>query len=137
MQQFEKEGLEWISRVPETMKESKELLTRELSGWQQDETQGLEYLPFLMPLDQRTERWVVVRTKAGLGQAQASLRKQVEKQQEGWSKRMWHLSTKTFETQADAQHAWSHELKGKPDWLVLEPEYQAELVAAPAKTAPR
>lgn len=141
MQQFEKEGLEWISRVPETMKESKELLDRDLTGWQQDEAQGLEYLPFLMPLDQRSERWVVVRTKAGLGQAQASLRKQVDTQQEGWRKRMWHLSKHTFETQADAQQGWLHESKGKPEWMELEPQYQAEQVYAtrgrPSKDSPQ
>jgi transposase len=141
MQQFDKEGLEWISRVPETMKESKELLDRDLTGWQQDEARGLEYLPFLMSLDQRTERWVVVRTKAGLGQAQASVRKQVDKQQEVWHKRMWHLSKRTFETQADAQQAWLHELKGKPEWMELEPEYQGELVYAtrgrPSKDSPQ
>ncbi|GAC1505088.1 MAG: IS1634 family transposase [Ktedonobacteraceae bacterium] len=141
MQQFAKEGLEWISRVPETMKESKELLDRDLTGWQQDEAQGLEYLPFLMPLDQRTERWVVVRTKAGLKQAQVSVRKQVDKQQEVWSKRMWHLSKRTFETQVDAQQAWLHELKGKPEWMELEPEYQGELVyttrGRPSKDSPQ
>jgi transposase len=130
MKQFAQEGLQWVSRVPETMQESKELLDRDLTDWQQSQTPGMEYLPFRMSLDQRTERWMVVRTNAGLKQAQASLRKQVDKQQEVWTKRMWHLSTKTFETQADAQQAWLHELKGKPDWLVLEPEYQSEHVHA-------
>jgi transposase len=130
MKQFAQEGLQWVSRVPETMRESKELLDRDLTDWQQDQEQGVEFLSFLMQLDQRTERWIVVRTQAGLKQAQASLRKQVDKQQEVWSKRMWHLSTKTFETQADAQQAWLHELKGKPDWMELEPEYQSEQVHA-------
>jgi transposase len=130
MKQFAQEGLQWVSRVPETMHESKELLDRDLTEWRQSHTPGMEYLPFLMSLDQRSERWVVVRTNAGLKLAQASLRKQVDKQREVWSKRMWHLSTKTFETHADAQQAWLHELKGKPDWLVLEPEYQSEQVHA-------
>jgi transposase len=128
MKQFDQEGLLWVSRVPETMRESKELLKRDLTDWQEDRAQNVEYLPFLMSLDQRTERWIVVRTKAGLKQAQASLRRQVDKQHEVWGKRMWHLSTKTFETQADAQQAWHHEIKGKPDWMELEPEYQLELV---------
>lgn len=130
MTQFAQKGLEWVSRVPETMKESKELLDRALTGWQQDQTETMEYLPFVMSLDQGTERWIVVRTKAGLKQAQESLRKQGDKHQEVWTKRMWHLSTKTFDTQADARQAWLHELKGKPDWMILEPEYQSEQVHA-------
>jgi len=128
MKQFAQVGLEWASRVPETMKESKELLDRSLTSWQEDQAQSVEYLPFLMQLDQRSERWVVVRTKAGLKQAQASLRRQVDKQQEIWRKRMWHLSTKTFETQADAEQAWRNACKGQPQWMELEPEYQPELV---------
>src|SRR5450759_567989 len=130
MKQFDQEGLQWASRVPETMRESKELLDRDLTGWREDQAQSVEYLPFLMSLDHRSERWIVVRTKAGLKQAQASMRKQVDKQQEVWSKRMWHLSTKTFETRADAQQAWLHELKGKPDWMELEMQYQSVLVHA-------
>jgi transposase len=130
MKLFAQEALQWISRVPETMRESKALLDRDLTDWQQDQAQNVEYLPFLMSLDQRSERWVIVRTKAGLKQAQASLRKQVDTQQKVWTKRMWHLSTKTFETQADAQQAWLHACKGQPAWLLLEPEYQSEHVHA-------
>jgi transposase len=130
MKHFAEVGIEWVSRVPETMKESKELLDRSLTSWQEDQAQSVQYLPFVIQLDQRSERWVVVRTKAGLKQAQASVRKQVDKQQEVWRKRMWHLSTKTFETQADAHQAWLQECKGKPTWMELEPEYQSELVYA-------
>ena len=78
--------------------------------------------PMEMTLPQGKERWLVVRTADGLKRAQSTLSKQVDKHLQSWEKKLWHVSTQTFETQQDAQDAWQRELKGKPAWLQVKAE---------------
>ncbi len=80
------------------------------------------FVPYEMTLPQGKERWLVVRTADGLKRAQSTLSKQVDKHLQSWEKKLWHVSTQTFETQQDAQDAWQRELKGKPAWLQVKAE---------------
>jgi transposase len=78
-----------------------------------------------MTLPQRSERWVIVRTAASHQPAQATLQRQVNRAQASWERKCWHLSTRRFACEGDAQMALERELKGKPTWL----EVHSDVVA--------
>jgi len=54
---------------------------------------------------QGPERWIVVRTQEGEERARATVRRQAQRDQQTWEKRLWHLGNQTFACQPDADAA--------------------------------
>lgn len=53
----------------------------------------------------RTERWIVVQSEAGLEQHLTTLQRRAQKAYQAWTKRVAHLAQQEFACQADAQVA--------------------------------
>lgn len=81
-----------------------------------------------MDLIQGPARWIVVRSADGMKRALQTARKQADKQLETWTKKVWHVSTKSFACQEDAQQAWEQSLKGLPAWLDASVELKSQAV---------
>jgi transposase len=121
-------GVLWASRVPETSKAAKAALIQPQEAWQRSADGQRQLVPLRLELEQGPERWIVVRSVDGVKCALQTARKQAEKQLETWSKKLWHLASKSFACQQDAQVAWQACLKGMPQWL----EVSMELTCQPA-----
>lgn len=126
MTRYNKAGLQWISRVPETSTEAKTALEQEAPEWQAFADGLGQCRACIMDLPQGKERWVIVRTKAGEQAARVQMEKKVKKAQEQWNKKLWHLSKQQFACQTDAQSAWNQAIKGKPSFLVATCIFQQE-----------
>lgn len=127
MRQLNQAGVQWVSRVSETLTEAKTLLQEGSQTWQQSDDGTLYWFTRDMALPQGNERWVVVRTQASLQRAQQTMQRQVSRAQTTWEQTYWHLSHRRFACEADARAAVERELKGKPVWL----EVHYDLVAHP------
>jgi len=63
------------------------------------------------------ERWLVVRTAQGEQRAAASMEQVVLKEQEHWTKALWHLSNQAFACTADTEAALTRQTATLPPWL--------------------
>ena len=125
MRQLNAAGIKWISRVSETSTEAKTVLQEGSQDWQRSEDGSIQWFCRQMELPQGSERWVIVRTAASVQRAQASLQRQVSRAQASWERRCWHLGTRRYACEADAQAALERELKGKPTWVEVHHEVVA------------
>lgn len=122
MRQLNEAGILWVSRVPETSKEAKAILEAESARWQTSADGHTHWFSQSMVLPQGQERWVVVRTKVGETRAQATLKRQVEKAEDTWRQKLWHLSNQRFACEADAHSELTRAVKGLPSWLRVQSE---------------
>jgi transposase len=118
----------WASRVPETSKEAKAAVIQDEEAWQPSADGTRSMIVRQMDLPQGRERWIVVRSADGIKRALQTARKQADKQMETWSKKLWHVSTKQFACQEDAQQVWEQSLKGCPEWLEVSAELKSQPV---------
>ena len=130
MRQLNEACIKWISRVSETSTEAKTVLHEGSQDWQRSEDGNIQWFCRQMELPQGNERWVIVRTSASEQRAQASLQRQVSREQTSWERKCWHLGTRRFACEADARAALERELKGKPTWV----EIHSDVVAHPRHT---
>jgi transposase len=107
----------WASRVPETSTEAKAAVSQAEHAWQSSADGKRHMVVLHKQLSQGPERWIVVRSVDGVKRALQTARKQADKQLETWTKKLWHVSTKEFACQEDAQQAWQQSLKGLPQWI--------------------
>jgi len=114
--------VKWISRVSETSTHAKTALAQSDETWQASEDGHTHWVSQILNLPQGKERWVIVYTTASQQRAQATMQRQVTRVQASWEKQCWHLGTRRFACQADAQAAMARESKGKPAWLLLHTE---------------
>ena len=128
MGQLNQAGVRWVSWVPETSKEAKAAVIQDEQAWQSsaDGTRSLVVLQ--KELTQGPERWIVVRSTDGIKRALLTARKQANKQLETWTKKVWHVSTKSFTCREDAQQAWEQSLKGLPEWLDVSVELKSQAI---------
>ena len=127
MRQLNEACIKWISRVSETSTEAKTVLHEGSQDWQRSEDGNIQWFCRQMELPQGNERWVIVRTSASEQRAQASLQRQVSREQTSWERKCWHLGTRRFACEADARAALERERKGKPTWV----EIHSDVVAHP------
>jgi transposase len=109
-------GVRWISRVPDTSKAARAARAVADDAWQR---QG-DLFWAAAPQAPDGERWVVVRTAQGEGQARATLQRQVESTRDQWEKALWHLGNQRFACVPDARAALARQLKTRPAWLQVE-----------------
>ena len=117
MTSYNQAKIDWISRVPETSTAAKRAVEQEPEQWQALCDGSGEYVARTMDLPQGKERWIIVRTHAQVQASQEQLAKKVQKTQQEWEKRLWHLSKEPFACEIDARTAWEKALKGHPSWL--------------------
>jgi transposase len=118
MKSYNDAKIAWISRVPETSTAAKKVLAEGEEQWQPLSDGSGDYRVCSMDLPQGKERWVIVRTHAQMQATQEQMEKKVQKTQQEWEKRLWHLSNQSFACENDAQQAWKEAMKGKPSWLL-------------------
>jgi transposase len=119
---FNQAKIRWVSRVPETSTEAKAAVIQPEDAWQKSADGKRSLVVLHKELSQGPERWIVVRSTDGVQRALQTARKQAGKQLENWTKKLWHVSTKSFACQEDAQAAWKESLKGLPEWLDVSVE---------------
>jgi transposase len=123
MQQFSTAHVRWASRVPETSTEAKAAMAEAATTtarWQTGADQAVSWQPRAVMLPQGTERWVVVRTQAGLERTQTTLARQVAQQREVWQRTLWRPGHQDFSCAPDAQAAPTHALKDLQAWLQVD-----------------
>ena len=119
--------VKWISRVSETSTGAKEALAYTYETWHSSEDGSTHWVSRSMDLPQGKERWVVVFTSASRQRSQATLQRQVTRAHSEWEKKCWHLGTRRFACETDAQAALVRETKGQPIWLDLSYELVAHV----------
>ncbi len=120
--------LRWISRVPETSITAREELTKALQTqpqWHESTDGELRWYSCLVELPQGQERWVIVSSKASEQRVHTTMQRQLERDQQSWEKRLWHLQAKRFACEADARAALEESLKQLPVWFSAQRSYVA------------
>src|SRR5207248_3207130 len=140
MKSYNDANISWISRVPETSTAAKDVLEQEPEQWiPLSDGSGVAAVR-VMDLPQGKERWVLVRPFAQQLAAREHMQKKVNKTQQQWEKRLWHLSKQAFTCENDAHQGWKQALKGKPDWVLatytLQEEKHYQQRGRPKRTAP-
>lgn len=81
-----KDGVAWITRVPETVKEVGEVIDEAIRGrglWNKsDVSKGLSYQEFSVPKFEGLQRYIVVRTDASKDRTEASITKKVAREKD-------------------------------------------------------
>jgi transposase len=120
MERLGQQGVVWVTRVPETSTEARNVIDLDTSDWQCSADGRTQWYERLITFPQRTERWVVVRTQAGEDHARTSVERRVARERTVWEKRLWHLSNRPFACEADARAALAQETKALPSWFAVE-----------------
>src|SRR5947199_489672 len=140
MKSYNDAKLWWISRVPETSSAAKTVLAEVDERWQPLSDGSGEYVVRTMELPQGKERWVIVRMYAQVQATREQMEKKVQKTQQEWEKRLWHLSKQAFACENDAHQVWKQAMKGKPSWLMatfnMKEQGQYQQRGRPKKEAP-
>ena len=90
----------WLSRVPENMKISKELLLQQDINWiKLDE--GYKIHAVKQGYGGVEQRWVLVFSEAAYAREIATLNKNIQKENDELSKTLWHLGNQCFGCQKD------------------------------------
>src|SRR5205823_721753 len=90
------------------------------AGWRVSADEQTRWFPCEVSLPQGRERWMVVRTAVGEKRAQATLQRQVSREQQAWEKRLWHLQARRFACEADAKAALNETVKKLPPWFEVQ-----------------
>ncbi len=115
MAEFERKGVWWASRVPETSTQAKVLVAEEALVWQG--TEELRWCEREVRVGDRIERWILAQSGEGVERQVASLQRQAEQEQQAWAKRVRALEQRSFACEADALAACVEARKGAPLWL--------------------
>ena len=112
--------LRWVSRVPETSSRAREELAKALqmpTPWHESADGELRWSTCQVALPQGQERWVIVSSKASQQRVHTTMQRQLERDQQSWENRLWHLQAKRFACEADARAALEESLKHLPVWF--------------------
>ena len=105
---YTKEGLldqnayNWITRVPETMKEARHLIEKDAVeiAWVEYE-KGYKIAAFPSNYGNQDQRWVLVYSQQAYDRERKTFEKSLAKKQEALEKELWHLSNKIFGCESD------------------------------------
>lgn len=142
----ELQGVKWVTRVPETIREAKDLInSTEKKDMTEISDSGYSYKVMKSNYSDIEQRWLVVYSEKAFKREYTTLTKRIRKECDKQDKEVWHLSKKAFSCEADAVKAADgfsrkmkyhqleymvkeenrYEKKGRPtkDSLVLDKEY--------------
>jgi transposase len=93
----------WLSRVPETIGEARELLDRSSKDieWQSHE-KGYKTATFTSNYGAIEQRWLLVYSKQAYEREKKTLEKKLEKQEVILHKELWHIGNEKFNCKEDA-----------------------------------
>jgi transposase len=120
MTRLQQAGVQWIARVPETSTAARTAIDLGATDWQTSADGRTHWLARSVALAQGTERWLVVRTRSGEERAQASLARQVQRDQTAWTASLRGLSRRRFACAADAEAAARQTLAPLPPWFAVQ-----------------
>lgn len=94
----------WLTRVPETIKEAKELIAMgyENVDWQVCE-KGYKIAPFTSHYGGMEQRWLLVHSDQAEKRERKTLEKNLTKKDESLKKELWHLGNELFKCEKDAE----------------------------------
>ena len=95
----------WICRVPETLKEAKVLVGKEIKEeeWQEyEEDHSYHFLQIEEEIEGVKQRWILVRSKYAQQKEEETFRKNIKKELEAFKKELNKLSSQVFDCQNDA-----------------------------------
>lgn len=114
----------WSSRVPETIKQAKELVQRpdEAIDWVK-QPDGYRLAGFESDYGGLNHRWVLVYSEHAYQREKATWEKKLTQQQNALDKALWHLQNQSFACEADARSAGAP-LQKKYRWFTLDFEVE-------------
>jgi transposase len=120
MVRLQQAGVQWIARVPETSTAARTAIDLGATDWQASADDQTHWLTRTVALAHGTERWLVVRTRSGEERVQASLARQVQRDQTAWTASLRGLSRRSFACAADAEAAARQRLASLPPWFAVQ-----------------
>ena len=99
-------GMKWLSRVPENIKEAKQVVHTDQENWT-ELLDGYLIQPFSSEYGEVKQRWLLVYSDQAFKRETKTLDKQIEKEETSLSKTLWHHGCQEFGCAADAQKALS------------------------------
>ncbi|MGZ3645826.1 MAG: IS1634 family transposase, partial [Ktedonobacteraceae bacterium] len=126
MQRLNDAKLRWVSRVPETSLAGREKLAQALqtpTQWHASADGQMRWYACQVELPHGQDRWVTVSSTASEQRVHTTLQRQVEREQQSWEKRLWHLQAKRFACEADACAVLEENLKQLPVWFEVQKSY--------------
>jgi transposase len=96
----------WITRVPETLSEAKEVLeTLDAGMLRKTSIAGYHLFSTIVGYGGVKQRWIVVFSEKAFSREKATLEKRVEKEREKVEKELWHFSNQPFHSSKDGLNA--------------------------------
>jgi transposase len=105
----------WLSRVPETIKEARELIEKgdQEIDWK-ERGKGYKTASFYSNYGDVKQRWLLVYSVQSYNREKKTFDKKLEKQDESLKKSLWHLGNETFACESDAIKEANKVTKGFP-----------------------
>jgi transposase len=93
----------WISRVPETITEARELVEKEAReiNWN-EHGKGYKTAPFSSSYGEVEQRWLLIYSEQSYTREKKTFDRKLEKQDELLKKLLWHLGNEIFSCESDA-----------------------------------
>ena len=109
----------WLTRVPETLKESKALVEKDTNeiDWQVME-KGYKIANFISHYGGIEQRWLLVYSEQAYKREQKTVEKNLKKKEEELKKTLWHLGNEIFCCEKDAKEALQLIAKKNPLHLI-------------------
>jgi transposase len=95
-------NLYWITRVPETIKEARKLISLDCADHFIKLDNGYSYYPIRSHYGNVAQRWVLFFSEAAYEREIKTLNKKIKQEYEDQNKEWWHLSNQIFTCQSDA-----------------------------------
>ena len=96
----------WISRVPETISDAKELLrSSDVTSMIQTEMNGYYLLSTMVTYGGVLQRWIVVYSEKAYKRQVKTIERRIQKEKEKAETSLWHLSNKEFKCKEDGLKA--------------------------------
>ena len=94
----------WLSRVPETIKEARDLVEKPESeiNWLERE-KGYKTASYISNYGDVKQRWLLVYSKASYEREKKTFERKLQKQDEALEKALWHLGNEIFSCDEDAK----------------------------------
>jgi transposase len=95
----------WVTRVPETVREARELVSKadEDISWQEGGN-GYKHAAYVSHYGGIEQRWLLVYSEQAYAREKQTLEKNLEKMEEAVKKVIWHLGNEVFGCEKDAEH---------------------------------
>jgi transposase len=106
------EGYLWLSRVPETIIEAKELLEKsdKKIRWK-ERAKGYKTASFFSKYGGVKQRWLLVYSQQGYDREKKTFERKLKEQEDTLEKALWHLSNQIFSCELDAGEAVKKAIK--------------------------